>query len=460
MPVELVRMICSYLTPTQVASIRSISRTIAAIGLEYIATTVTLTLNEESFDRLLDIAHHPVVSKYVQNLRYEHDFLADLTRTQWESIIKTPEYMAAQANDTILQPLTAMTARGWRSFHRERSFYEACNKYGKKRLDQAYSTYQNHRAEQDYTRRSNFFLDKLADGLKGLPKLKRIYMPVLGSYSRYQREIAELLDGADYDQSVLPIRSDSAAVTRSILLAIDRAVCDSRNRNTQVAMVGNGAALGARSRHLSDTIDEDPAGSNRIATIPNDRDPSDDCLERSDLEDSNQGVPRIKNFSSESLNWRLFLQDEKIFRVMKRSISHLNTLDINLLDECWMTDTRPSFRIAAETEAPRECLRRGLLHEFVTSAPMLEELSVSIGLNWTRFKITLTHLVGSFHWTSLKKFHIQRMSIGIGDLEEFCSRHSATLAGLSLGGLDFYNVPPIAGKICPPCLLRFVRPQN
>lgn len=440
MPVELVRMICDYLTPIEIASIRSVSRTIAAIGLEYIATTVTLTLKEESFDRLLEIAHHPVVSKYVRNLRYEHDFLMDLSRQQWESRIRTPEFVAAEIkNAWIRAPRIGASKRAWRAFHRECRFYKSCNVYGTQRLNQAYLTYQKHCAEQDHTRRSDFFVDRLADGLQHLPNLKTIFMPTLGSYTRYQTEIANFLDGAGFD--IFIIRSDSVAVTRSVLLAMDQAVCNMQNRNTEAAMAGDGVALRLRSRHSRDATDDDSACSNQAD--PEDTISNISCLGESDLGDKSGRVLRVENFSSESLNWGLFLEDEEMFEVMKKSISHLTNLGIRLLDDYSIKDPRdPHYTI--HMEVAHECLERGRLHEFVTSAPGLEELDIAFGLKYTLLHIYLTDIVDSFHWTSLRKVHFQQIHLRIGDLEAFCSRHSSTLSDLSLGdlGADDMLLPP------------------
>lgn len=86
MPVELLHMICGYLTPLEVARIRNMGNRIAAIALEYIATTVTLIIEEESFDRLLEIAHHTIISKYVHTLHYEYDFLTGFDRSDGKGL--------------------------------------------------------------------------------------------------------------------------------------------------------------------------------------------------------------------------------------------------------------------------------------------------------------------------------------------------------------------------------------
>lgn len=428
MPVELVRMICNYLTPTQVASIRFVSRTIAAIGLEYIARTVTLTLKEESFDRLLEIAHHPGVSKYVQSLRYEHDFLTDLSRTQWEDNIITPGYLDYETQNTRIQaPGFRASKRAWRAFERERRSYKACTTYGRKRLDQAHSTYQSHRAEQELARRSDFFSNKLTDGLQHLPNLRTIYMPTLGSYSRYQTEIAKSLDGAFYDQS--NIQSDTVAVTRSVLLAIDQTVRDRQNGNTQADMNGDGASMRIRSPNSSDAIDDASAGQSGNTLDGRN-------LGENELGGSNQRVLQIRTFSSECLNWKLLLEDDEVFAAMKRSISHLSKLAIRLLDDCWIkTRYIEPPHSANHIGASAESLRRGRLHEFVTSAPGLEELDVTFGLKFTHLFIHLTDIVDSFHWSSLTSVHLCGIKIGVSCLSDFCSRHSCTLSDLSLGSL-------------------------
>lgn len=220
-----------------------------------------------------------------------------------------------------------------------------------------------------------------------------------GSYSRYQKEIAKFLQGAFYDQ--FSIQSESVAVTRSILLAVDQAMHSGQNTNSPAARVGHETNSGG----------------------------------------SNQSVLRIKNFNSESFNWRLFLEDDEVFIVMKRSISNLTKLGIRLLDGSWIKypGSGSRLRFARNIEAPRECLARRRLYEFVKSAPCLEEINVSLCLNNQYLNIHLEDVVGSFHWHSLKTVHFQRIKIDVGSLGDFCSRHSSTLSNLALGDLQ---MPP------------------
>lgn len=73
LPAEFIHMVFTYLEPTEAAAFRSAGRIFAEIRLQYLALTVYLTLEGESYDRLWAIAEHPVVSKTVNCLLYEAD---------------------------------------------------------------------------------------------------------------------------------------------------------------------------------------------------------------------------------------------------------------------------------------------------------------------------------------------------------------------------------------------------
>ena len=441
LPVELLHVICSYLTPTQVASIRTVSSLIAAIGLEYIATTVILTLKEDSFDRLLEIAHHPVISKYVHSLHYEHDFLTKFDRAGWERQIKTREYMAVQDHFLDVPILRRIASeRAWRASRRARSALQSCNMYGKRRLDQTFVTYQSHCAEQDHAWRSDFFIDKLTNSLQCLPNLRAIYMPKHGHYSNYQKEICQSLDGAFFDQLI--IKSSSVDVTRSLLLAVDQAMRNSQNGNTRAAVLGDGAPSRISSRYSSDPVGDAPVGGNQVSAGQGGRALKSDCLGRLALAGSHQRVLRIEKFHSESLNWEFLLEDNEVFAAMKRSISPLTKLSICFLDDCYVKDDERCWRYPNDLAVQTECIRRGLLLDFVKSAPGLKELDVSFGLRFHDYYVHLMDFVGSFRWASLSTTHFGRIRISVECLEDFCSRHSSTLSNLSLGNIQMEDQSP------------------
>ena len=69
LPPELIHKVFVYLRPTEAAALRRAGRAAAAdIGLEYLAPTIYLRLNEEESDRLFATANHPAASKHVVNI--------------------------------------------------------------------------------------------------------------------------------------------------------------------------------------------------------------------------------------------------------------------------------------------------------------------------------------------------------------------------------------------------------
>ena len=79
-------MVFAYLEPKEAATFRWAGRIVAEIGLQYMASKVRLSLNEESYDRLLAVNEHPVVSKYVVELEYDTERLRSMNRKKFDLI--------------------------------------------------------------------------------------------------------------------------------------------------------------------------------------------------------------------------------------------------------------------------------------------------------------------------------------------------------------------------------------
>ena len=421
-------MIFGYLTPTEIASMRLMSSNIAAIGLKYIAVTVTLILQEDSFNRLLDIAHHPVVSKSVRNLYYEYGSFSNISQKEWENRIMSPKLAAAQCENTWSKfPGYNVSERALRACHRECNAANAYNTYGKKRLDQAFSTYQKHCAEEDRAQGSGFFSNKLISALQHFPNLERIYT-LLGSCRRYSAEIAKTLKGASYYQPIIHVHN--VAVTRSILAAVDRVVRDSQIMNGGATKVENRPPLIAGSQDRRTTSGKDPVMNDQFKIGPGDGTPNLYCPEFS-MPGRSQSVLRIKHLVLEDFDWRVLLEGVQVFSTMRRSLSHLTKLEVHLLGGCHNESSEVN----------------DLLHQFVKSAPGLEELSLSLQRNfWPLTFVGLPDIVGSFHWTSLKTAHFSKILIDADNLQEFCSRHSSTLSKFFLGNVFMGEHARVAGR--------------
>ena len=419
-------MIFGYLTPIEIARMRLMSSLIATIGLKHIARTVTLTLQEDSFDRLLDIAHHPIASKSVRNLYYEHGSLSHFAREEWEINIRTPKLMEIQ-DGGVWKPYPGndKSKRVWRAFYRERNAVKAYYTYGKKRLDQAFSTYQRHCAEEERAQQSDFFYDKLVSALHCFPNLEKIYM-LSGSIRRYSAETARILKGAFYYQRAN--HANNFAVTFSVLAAIDR-VRDSQIMNGEATNVDNGPAPIARIQAPSTAIDNDLLRNDQDKFGPGDGTSTRYCQEFT-TPGRRQRTLRIKHLVLEDFDWRLLLEGVHVFSIIKRSLSNLTKLEVHLLAGSHKKSSKVN----------------DLLHQFVKSASGLEELSVSLNRGPYPVGGILSDIVGSFHWTSLKTVHFSKVSIEAENLQEFCSRHSSTLSKFSLGNIFMGEHAHVAGR--------------
>ena len=180
LPSELIHMVFEYLKPTEVAAFRWTGRTAAVIGLQYLVPTVYLRLNVESYDRLVAIAGHPVVSKYVIKLEYENESLGQFRRRAFD------EVFVRRRRDSE-QLYSGVDARAGRASRREST------RKLTQLSDEAWSIYKAYRASERKIQEANFFRNKLTGAMKEFPKLKTISKSTKGICERYVNELNQLL---------------------------------------------------------------------------------------------------------------------------------------------------------------------------------------------------------------------------------------------------------------------------
>ena len=160
-------MVFTYLKPTEAAAVRWAGRVVAEIGLQYLAPTVYLTLKEESYDRLLAIAGHPTVSKYVVELDYKTEGLRPMAREDFDRMIRRTGVIP-QRNDSSERPDSCASARAWRAYQREslRNIPVFNQRLTKQLLNRAWSMYEADYASQKKVQQANFFREKTAKAMK------------------------------------------------------------------------------------------------------------------------------------------------------------------------------------------------------------------------------------------------------------------------------------------------------
>ena len=222
LPAELIHMVFTYLEPTEAALFRWAGRVVAEIGLQYLAPTVHLKLNEESYDRLLAIAEHPVVSKYVVKLEYETTGLQVINREEFDRRIRS--IMRKPRRHEFEPPGPPTSARAWRSHARQsvRDIPLLGHRRTSWLLNQAWSMYEACHAGQKKVEQANFFREKTAEAMKQFQNLKSISTSTYGLYERYLAGVKEVLPACYFAHSAVPSASIVDA-TSPILMAAESA---------------------------------------------------------------------------------------------------------------------------------------------------------------------------------------------------------------------------------------------
>ena len=194
LPSELIHMVFTYLEPTEAATFRLVGKVVAEIGLQYLVPTAYLALNEESYDRLLAIAAHPVVSKYVVKLEYETEGLRLITRHQWDLMINSlPRSNLPDAASE--RPQSSASARTWRAYKREsvRDMTSLNRRQTTRALNRAWLMYEGYYASQKRVQQAHFFPEKIGEAMKQLPNLKTVLATADGAHNRYVAEMKRFL---------------------------------------------------------------------------------------------------------------------------------------------------------------------------------------------------------------------------------------------------------------------------
>ncbi|KAF6219989.1 hypothetical protein HO133_003814 [Letharia lupina] len=224
LPAELIHMVFTYLKPTEAAGFRWAGRVVAEIGLQYLAPTAYLTLKEESYDRLLAIAGHPTVSKYVVELDYETEGLRPMAREDFDRMIRRTGVIP-QRNDSSERPDSCASARAWRAYQREslRNIPVFNQRQTKQLLNRAWSMYEADYASQKKVQQANFFREKTAKAIEQFPYLERVFTSADGAYERYAAEIKGFLPTYYFSHCSAHRYPSSVGATSSVLLAAESA---------------------------------------------------------------------------------------------------------------------------------------------------------------------------------------------------------------------------------------------
>ena len=205
LPSEILDLICQQLKEKDISSLRLVSRKWHDVATAYLLPTADLIVKKTNFQRLQEIAEHPVFSQHVKRLVYEPTTITGRDREGWD--LDTRYYadvidcQSPSQNDWDQHSSTHVWIGG--------SFFK---RYSKEEKDKAWSRYQIYCEEQDEMLAGDWIADHIYSALSRMPALKAIhfYHPWIFSgraaeHKNKRRPFADALwhPGIDHDLQAL-----------------------------------------------------------------------------------------------------------------------------------------------------------------------------------------------------------------------------------------------------------------
>lgn len=181
LPVEVVSEICENVPETDIPNVRLTSRFLRDVATPFLLDEIHLVFKRSSFDRLLEISQHPVISRSVTSLFYEPDSLDRFrSREDWEDNIIEPSYL------DLLQRLPRRGASEEEQRQAEqrekeqnkdrRRMGDRSKQYSEEDLAKGWSAYQAIFEEQEFFRSRGYGFEEIFTAMRRLLNLHAITM--------------------------------------------------------------------------------------------------------------------------------------------------------------------------------------------------------------------------------------------------------------------------------------------
>ena len=378
LPAELVHLICAYLKPTELASLRQVSRIAAPISLQYMVPEVHLILAEDSFEQMQALSAHPIASKYVTSFFFEADKLRALPRSTWERYVLGPHFIA-QAEELRRRdrPCHHTSERSLRIYHRESNkllLDTPRHHYTEEELDDAFMKYREILHFQQNRREASVQAKKIAEAMKQFSHLKKITL--------------------SNDDS---IRQSTSKLTKTLN---EPSFCNVYEADDP--------------RHGLSA----PIGLQQMRSL---------------LLGAHHAGLTVEHLHCGAVSWRILQQDARTFTRMTNSISNVKNLRLEFATTVdGVTEWEELLRSKVEIKKCQSFLKKGRLRDFVTAAPNLEHLQLGFQFNEPAWPTRLTHIFGSHHWPNLQTVRLKNIATSEGALLDFCTLHASSLKTLQL----------------------------
>ncbi|KAL8755376.1 MAG: hypothetical protein Q9199_003695 [Rusavskia elegans] len=141
---------------------------------------------------------------------------------------------------------------------------------------------------------------------------------------------------------------------------------------------------------------------------------------------------RLESLCFSFVNWRLFETQEELHEMMKRAVSTLRELTINV-----RTNEDNDFNHQASARACAQLFRHSRPLDFFQSMPRLQVLEISFEA-WDdqAERVDQKYVVGQFCWPRLRKVSFSGLETTSKELLQFFQRHAETLRNVTLDNIN------------------------
>ena len=186
LPPEVLHMIFEYL-PQHIPKLRLLCRSFADIGLHYLLSSYHLNFKKSSFERLLEISQHPVLSTCIKSIFYEADTLSEYdTRKEWEENIS--DYHRPDFDElSTVADRNIGTARAQRASRR--AYVKCIQGCSERQFREAYRCYRECISDQREMISLGYNAQSIKDAIKRFPNLVSLEMSLHNCFESRAKRI-------------------------------------------------------------------------------------------------------------------------------------------------------------------------------------------------------------------------------------------------------------------------------
>ena len=176
-PLEVARCICDEVEEIHIPTLRLVSKFWNNVASPYLFNELKLVFTQASFNRLLLISKHPLLSKFVTSLVYEPNIYQGVTRNHWECFVRARKQL--QNTPTCLDDIrpalgSNLTDRDERAYRR--TLDKAKYKRNNDKLDRAWDENRKFFQEQEDMRERDYGAAELTQAISSFPNLRVVSM--------------------------------------------------------------------------------------------------------------------------------------------------------------------------------------------------------------------------------------------------------------------------------------------